>query len=254
VDDAASIDTAPIVAVVDTNVMIDIHSCHDFTGRLHPALAQMGDGGWLTPGVWYRGTRARDALLLTIYLDQIGATTWGSNGELLDKLTALVPPSPGQDGGKNWELDFATLTVHFVRERVLSRWTHAVPVPPEKERGNQADQWLVHEAKRLSVPLITNDGLKTDGTIDDRKKGTRTMAKAAGVMVVTPREFFQGKLDEAAAADRFRERFNEQARLHVQGRTDQLDKVLQRLGGYYDVVLYVHAMADEGFPTATSVA
>src|SRR5579859_7368776 len=97
----AAIEPVSIVAVIDTNVMIEIHSCHDYTGKLHPALAQMGDAGWLEPKVWYRGTRARDALLLTLYLHEIGATTWGSHGELLDRLNAIVPPDPGGQGGKS---------------------------------------------------------------------------------------------------------------------------------------------------------
>jgi hypothetical protein len=247
-DYSAVINTADVVAVVDTNVMIDLHSCHDHTRVLHPALSEVGDAAWLKTDVWYRGTRARDAVLLAIYLDQIKATTWGSHGEFVEKLAKIVPPAPEKDGGQDWELDFATNVIHFVREFLLANWTHAMPLPAEGERGNAADKWLVAEALRLNVPLISNEGLRIDGSID-QAKNIRKLATGAGITVVTPRDFFNGRIDEVAAADAFQVRFIEQLNIYTRDRTDHLERMLWMMKRYYDVVLYFYAPGDGPFPT-----
>jgi hypothetical protein len=55
--------TAPSIAVVDTNVIVDFLSCHDYLAKLLPALKTVGDEAWLNPDITYRLVRARDALL-----------------------------------------------------------------------------------------------------------------------------------------------------------------------------------------------
>jgi hypothetical protein len=226
---------SPPIAVIDTNVFLDIISSHD-ANRVIPRIVTKGDAVFQDGEFWYRTTRARDGLLLAIYMDAIGATTFGSHGEMQERLNALVPPAPGEDGGKNWELDFVTLMLHLVFDQVLKGWTHTCPEEAEIERKNAGDQWLVDQAKRLEIPLVTNEGLRVDGTTDP-KSGIRKKATAAGVQVFTPREFFKGKLDEEESAEAFQRRFEREAEEHVKGRTDQLHLFLKQMGRYFSFIL-----------------
>src|SRR5882672_3522736 len=104
---------APPIAVIDTNVFLDITSCHDFTRGPMERITTTGDAVFQDDDFWYRAMRARDGLLLAIHLDAIGAATLQSHGEALEMLEGLVPPAPGEDGGRNWELDFATQMIHL---------------------------------------------------------------------------------------------------------------------------------------------
>jgi hypothetical protein len=231
---------APPVAVVDANVMIDFLSCHDYLPPLVSALKTKGDEAWLDPDITYRLGRARDALLLAIHFADTGATTFGSQGELSKILDDRVPPVPGEDGGDDWLLAHLTQSIH-VTSLALHGWTHTGPSVAETERGNDADHWLVDRAAEKKIPLITNEGLKVDGSIDYRK-GIWKKAAAAGVQAFTPRGYFTGKLaNEDTHADAFLTRFARVAYDYVKGRTDDLHRVLEMVGGTYQMVL---AMGD----------
>jgi hypothetical protein len=223
--------------VIDTNVLIDVHSCHDYTLPLDKALEEHGEAGAWQPNVQFRGYRARAALLLALYLHETGATTYGSHGEFLEKIVALVPPAPDEPGGRNWELDYTSQFIYFVRDHVLTGWNHTTPAVPETERGSAGDQWLVNEAARLKVPLVSNEGLRTDFTLDPKRRGIRKMADEAGVQVLIPRKVFAGKMDEHRSSERFLQRFTDEAVRHVRGRTDQLGRMLQMMQRYYHTLL-----------------
>jgi hypothetical protein len=230
-----------VVAVVDSNVLLDLISCHNYTRKFEPVWATKGDGAWRDAGVDYRGSRACDALLLAIYLDQIRATTWSSHGELDATARRIVPPRPELPGGGDWERDYLTQVIHFVMEVVLKNWKATAPESAELERGNDNDRWLVAEARRLNVDLISTEGLKPDGSIDV----TKTVHKEAallGVRVVTPRAFFRGKLlDEEAAAEAYLRRFAEQIPIYCKDRTDKLEELLGMMYRYQDMILTMHA-------------
>jgi hypothetical protein len=227
---------APPVAVLDTNVIVDFLSCHDYLTKLQPALETKGDDAWLDPQVAYRLVRARDALLLAIHFADTGATTFGSHGELSRTLEARVPPAPGEDGGKDWLLDYLTQSIHLVMAIVLQGWTHAGPEIPETESSHDADQWHVDQAARRKIPLITNEGLKVDGTVD-HKKPIWKKAAAATVDVFTPRGYLTGKLaNEDASFEAFLTRFERVAHDYVKGRPDELHRVLKMMGRSYQMV------------------
>jgi len=73
------------VAVVDTNVLLDLHSMHDF--RQVEELVQLhGDAAFDHAKTTYRLARARDALLLGMHLSKNNLTTWSLHSELLEKI------------------------------------------------------------------------------------------------------------------------------------------------------------------------
>jgi hypothetical protein len=62
------------------------------------------------------------------------------------------------------------------------------------------------------LPLITNEGFSHLGVADE---GLRARAKREGVRVCTPREFFEGKIDEDKTTRWFLESFHAQAPRYV---------------------------------------
>jgi hypothetical protein len=226
---------API-AIIDTNVLLEIYSCHDHYRAHAKAYAEHGDEFYYQLDPTHRGQRARASLLLAIYLNDIAATTYGSHGEFLDIITKTVPPSPaGTPGGQNWEEDFLTQALYVVGDRVLTNWTHTVPSLAEAQRGSRNDQWLVDEAARLNVPLITHEGLSKTG--DRVVSGIDKKAAVAGVQVLMPREFFNGKLDERERSKAFLNQLGEEIEKLTVGRTDDLGKILAMVQDHYGHVL-----------------
>jgi hypothetical protein len=131
-----------------------------------------------------RLTRARDALLLSIFFYETRAMTY-SLYESLAKTVELVPPKNVTE-----ETQYTIAVVHFVRPVALSRWDLRFPddVDPRK---SEADRFLVDRALEFGKPLITHDAAMT------------RRARARGVEVFTPAQFFTGRMDEAKAVRRF---------------------------------------------------
>jgi hypothetical protein len=228
---------APLDAVMDTNVMLDIYSCHDLANTYSEAQARRGSVALDDRPMVYRRARARESFLLALCLDKIGATTYSLHFELVALLTARAPPAPG---GQTIESDFTRFFVAFVKERLLPHWNARLPQEPGNEAKNEADLALVAYCKEHSLPLITNEGYSHTGIVDE---GMRKLAKHAGVGVFTPREFYQGKMNEAEEIEAFLGRFRDQAAGHIDARKKELgedDKgreVLAWIHGYYRHIL-----------------
>jgi hypothetical protein len=162
-----------VQAVVDTNVMFDIASCHD--------LSTSDEDDVNSVVSVYRRQRARDAVILAMLFDRDKVTTfnlWGETAELFHK---IVDPSDNT----SIETIFTTTFAHFTKDFVLPDWTMAVdPASQAELRSNAADQALVDIAKARGVPLITSEGFAPAGLYEAKiiKK-----ARAAGVTVMTPR-------------------------------------------------------------------
>jgi hypothetical protein len=224
---------APTLAVLDTNVFIDIHSCHDLKGTFDRLHSSLGDAAIDEPVVEYRLRRARESLLLAMYLNKISATTYSLHNEAVELLMLKAPPSPG---GHAMESDFTTVFVHFVKDYVLPDWSPTMPTEPGSEASNEADRALVAYAKDNGLPLITNEGNTPDGIIDEKM---RKLARDAGVAVFAPFEFYDGKINETEEVDAFLARFRHEAPRYLSARNerDEMWKVLQWIEGYYRMVL-----------------
>jgi hypothetical protein len=209
------------VGVLDTNVVLDLHSVHDFAREYEKRHPTLGVAAIDHPEVVFRRCRARESLLLGIYLDSIDGATYSNGIEALRMLVGNVPPDD-----ETIERHYTGLYIWFMKELLLSRWqARAVPIEPgweknlsrspvltEAERteptGSRADAWLVATAKRMGLPVITHEGFTATGYAPG---GIARRAKVEGVQVLFPKQVYAGQFDESAAIDRFLQRFAEAA-------------------------------------------
>jgi hypothetical protein len=172
-----------LTAVVDSNVLIDVDSIHNLTRPPKEGQATLSE----------RRARAKDALLLAICFHEMRAKTY-SLCEAVDVLVRTVKPGSG-----GIEEHFVTCGIYFVRPLVLSRWTALHP-PEVNLRGNAADAHFLAKAKEFGKPLITLEAKLT------------ARARAVGVAVFRPAEFYAGRMDRDDAVRRFLLRFRVRAR------------------------------------------
>ena len=217
--------STPSPVVLDTNVFLDIHSCHDINRKYF----ELGVEGIDEPGAVYRRARARESILLAAYLNKIGGVTHSLSNEAIDRLTELVPPDAEETPETQPEKHFTTNFIHFVKDFVLPNWRPSIVAPKdEKPTGNAADAWLVAYAKEQGFPLVTNEGFKPTGYVEGK---IVKRAREAGVEVFTPRDFYEGKMDVESEIDAFLQRFRDGAREYLRGRTDKTYLVLQWMEG-----------------------
>jgi hypothetical protein len=204
----------PITAVLDTNVMLEVYTCHDVIDAygksidkfkaspdLHTSLGDL-DIVFDTK-VQSRLTRARESLLLALHLHRARATTVILRDEFDEKLHELVPITPSGSLAQS----FTSTVEHLVHKAMLCDWRVVADASPGTQRSHEADRDLLRFARAAGVPLISNEGRRPDGTIDWDGRKIPARAKAAGVIACSPREFC-GALDEATERDEFRVRFN----------------------------------------------
>jgi hypothetical protein len=92
-------DLSELVAVLDTNVKLDIYSCHDFVRTADDAITKATGtpvAALEEPRVTYRFARARESLLLAMYLHARSAKTFSLHRELVDRLTTSGPSRQGR--------------------------------------------------------------------------------------------------------------------------------------------------------------
>ena len=97
-----------LLAVVDTNVILDVVSLHD----LSQTYERLGADGVDTPDAVYRRSRARESLLLAIYFHKAKAVTYSLHSEPVAILTTKVDPT-SEDA---LETHYTKLFIHFVRK------------------------------------------------------------------------------------------------------------------------------------------
>jgi hypothetical protein len=224
--------TKTIAAVLDTNAFLDVYSCRDVFRDYDALYATMGGAAAEDPRCVYRRARARESLLLAIYLHQLNVATVTLQDELLKELEGAAPPKTLPGAPTSFETVFTTTVIHFTKDAIIPDWepgfSNPQPgwektLPPdllnaellvaghkelEKPTGTRADTFHIACAKHLGVPLITNEGFGEEGY----GKGTVIKrAERAGVTGLRPYEFYRGQLDEEKAIDWFLKRFKEEA-------------------------------------------
>jgi hypothetical protein len=226
---------APPDFIVDTNVWLDIHSCHDVSENFDALHAQIGDAAIDDPAITYRLARARDAALLAMYFHKIKATTMALTHEAIELLRRRSPPAPG---GSDLRADFTRAFAHFVHPFCLRRWTSVITTEHGMVNANAADRAHVALARARSIPLISNEGLRRDGTIDHSKL-IRVEAAAAGVTVLTPRQVFENQINEEEEIEAFLTRFRERVPVYLERRgiRDRMGELLGIIIGMYRMTL-----------------
>jgi hypothetical protein len=179
-----------IVAIVDTNVLLDLLSCHDVIAAREQPRAD----------AWYRFDRAAYGLRLAIHFHEIRATTLSAGDEVLFVSTKLVPTEATDLMG--W---YRYLWLFFTKPKLLCGWR--AQSGSTKGKGNAVDDALIDFAKKYSCPLISNEGINSEGLI--AKNRLRSRAADGGVTVMTPEEVCRGKRLSHTALQRFLNRFIE---------------------------------------------
>jgi tetratricopeptide (TPR) repeat protein len=225
--------------VVDTDVLLEIYSCHDIEDTFNPRFDKIGRAALQDPSVKHRFDRVRESILLAIYLNKTSAVVFIHNSEFIRLLTTRVPPA--SVSGRSWRTDFTTFVIHFVSDILLPIWSKGPfgTTTPGTEVGGNVDRVLLKVAKEHAIPLITNAGNRPSGV---NKVKLRALAQAEGVQVYTPAEFYRGKMDESEEIDSFLRRFVQEGREHLMRREKEFgsdDSVgfMDLLLGYYRYVL-----------------
>lgn len=194
--------------VLDTNVFIDITTFNE--------LIDAFDKGDLVQIDWRR-RRARDALLLSTWLDRERVRSL-----VLHEFTAMtlerVPPNEESLEGYFFRLYLYLLT------DVFAKWDRQVVDGTEGLRGAVADDKYLEIARDEGWPLITNEDLTPRGIREKPKRGSlRERAKQAGVAVYTPEEFLISRsADPEALAQDFLHRLHAAAPAYVEAHLREL--------------------------------
>ena len=230
---------APVSVVIDTNVFIDVHSIHDLTNDVNRLAAELGDvdAALDHPIVKFRLARARESMLLAMYLHKIKATSWSLHTESVTMLTRFSPPTT--PGGRSVESDFTRAFVWFVKDYLLRRWNPVFPASEDHVVKDAADLALLDYAEKNGLPIVTNEGVTPDGLNDTKKNSMRKRAPDRGVHVFAPREFYEGKIDPDEEIEAFFQRFRERAPVYLERRgfRDEMGKVLGVVHGIYKMTL-----------------
>lgn len=206
-----------ITAVLDTNVLMNIWSCFDIT---KPAPGNGSD---------FLRNRTRDALILTEYLSNIRATTWSAGHEYLKKMSkgsyitisgehTFQLPKVDPDDIYSPETRHHVLLLEILGNQpnfLGKRWRSLYDKSIEDITPQEFDNILLEYSIQHNICLITNEGLTSEGI---KLSGLRKKAKERGGQALTPREYFEGKLDETAVAKAFIEDFNKKSVLYLKRR------------------------------------
>jgi hypothetical protein len=251
--------------VLDTNVLVDIHSCHDIVRKYGERAKTLGPAAMTDRDVVFRRARAREGLLLAIYLHNVKATTFTLQGEAMRVLEKAAPPSA--QGGTSLPTDHLRFFIWFVKDRVIPGWNLHFCLPKKggnwpglianrelvkgnlsdpdhpdvlEPTGNRADLFHVAMAKERKLDLITNEGFTPDGYGVGK---VSEWARAEGVRTLFPKDVYAGKLNEDYAADKFLERFAREAPAYLEERERKNgpsynQDFMEYLGGYYRHILF----------------
>jgi hypothetical protein len=217
------------IAVLDTNVVLEAISCVDLVKLYN----NQPDIDPLSPEATLRRQKARESLLLSIYLNSIKATTYSIFESMRIAVREVDPNANGE-----FENHMMIIWLYYVKDKVLPDWVMTSPSDGEGEpTGNRADALLVERAKEHGVSLISHEGVSVAGI--DPKSGIRRKAAAAGVTIVTPKEFY-GDMDEHQQSEDFMQRYGSGAEAHV--RTGSHPELMREsmlwLQGYYRHILH----------------
>lgn len=219
----------PPIAVLDTNVVLDAVSCvHLFQ---HYEKQSVPDP--TAPSSILRRQKARESLILSVYLNSIKATTYS-----LHEAPRIMLREVSPDALDAFETHAMIIWTHYVKDTVLPNWAMIGPSNGDGEPvGNAADALLVEKAKEFGVPLVSHEGLTVDGI--NENCGLRRKARAAGIQVRTAREFY-GDIDELLQSALFMQAYGRGAEAHIakSQRPEYMRESMLALQGYYRHILY----------------
>jgi hypothetical protein len=228
VDEPYGIDLSGIRALIDSNVMLEIVSCVDMSKAYNESgLDPEG------PEATLRRQKARESLLLSMYLNKTSARTFSLFEATRITVREVAPQATG-----TFANHAMVIWAHYIKDAVLPDWEILCPSDGNGEpAGNRADALLVKLACDYDVPLISHEGITVNGV--DPKSGIRKKSRAAGVRIVTPREFY-GDMNELLESALFMQRYGRGAEdwARASANPDVMRESMLWFQGYYDHILY----------------
>jgi len=217
------------IAVIDTNVIVDAISCVHMVKHYdaHPNI------GPAAPESTLRRQKARESLLLSMYLNSSEATTYS-----IFEATRITVREIDPNADDAFENHALKIWIHYVKDNVLPNWVMIGPSSGDGEPlGNGADALLVQKAKEFGVPLISHEGVTVDGI--NSKSGIRKKAYDAQVKIMTAREFY-GDMDEQEQSGRFMLGYARGAEAYARRNAEPtiMRESMLWLQGYYRHILY----------------
>jgi hypothetical protein len=215
-----------VVAILDANVFVDLISCRDL---LHDHLGDEAKH-------LYRWRRAGEALRLAIHLHEAQALTLSPTHEIMRVMGKHAPPDE-----KGLETEYVKAWIYFVLPRLLRKWRvgNLPDSIPTDLIGSRVDDALVSLAVQYGRPIISNEGYghKNPDVLDPNKHLLK-QARAAGVQVVRPNEFFAGRL-KRSDIERFMIRFFDRGPSFHKGNADYEDgqKLVRDIYNFYRALL-----------------
>jgi hypothetical protein len=162
----------------------------------------------------FRRQKARESLLLSVYLNSIKATTYS-----IFEATRITAREVSPEALDAFETHGMVIWTHYVKDTVLPNWTMISPSNGDGEPVASApDALLVEKAKEFGVPLVTHEGLTVDGI--NPKSGIRKNAQAAGVTIMSACEFY-GDIDELLYGTMFPQAYRRDAEAYIAGHSHQ---------------------------------
>lgn len=126
------------MAVIDTNVVIDMRSCADLVQEYEKGPSSLAAAQ--TPEATFRRARVRESMILGWYLHRATAATSSLPDESVRTLTRMADPSDVLEFGTH----FTTWFIYFVKDYVLDRWYEGVlPGVDTGLKGSDCDDLLV---------------------------------------------------------------------------------------------------------------
>lgn len=225
--------------ILDTNIFLDITSCHDLKRDVEELFPRLGNAALDDPSVHFRLVRAREASLLAMLFHKTKTTTWSLHHEPISMLLEKAPPAPG---GHTMESDFVMTFAWFVKDFVLNGWNQMMPRRPGTALRDAADLALIEHARTHKLPIITAEGVTKDGIFETKRNNMRKRCRDAGVDVFAPREYIDGKIDPDQEIEAFLARFRERADVYLERRArvmkrDRMNEVLEWVYGHHLLVL-----------------
>ncbi len=147
-----------IAAVVDTTVILDIYS-----GSNIFVAAAAGDAKDLES----RRLRTREALLLAWHFHSYKWVTLSVRNEATQKIRDVQTADD----------DHVRLSLRFQKDLLLSGWSDETQ-DDDETGGSATDAQLVELALANDVPLFSREGLRADGTINEKKGCERRRERA----------------------------------------------------------------------------
>lgn len=216
------------IAVLDTNVFLNIMTCVDAARQYTQDLAIRAD-----KAIFVR-KRARQAIALSEHLNGLGAITYS-----LNEATRIALREVSGKPKNTLDHAFTHIWLDYVKPSVLPNWRIAGPPEHEGEPfGNGADRLLVQRAKEFGIPLISFEGVSPTGA--GKEKLIPRFAREQGVALMTPEQFY-APFDEHRLAAMFYLRLDTGSERFINEHEQDRSVVAENMAtvkGYYWHVLF----------------